>query len=208
MARNSRNQAVIDKFEIIEVATVSRWCRDTGNWARLVEGFHPEANVETSWFSGTPEQFAEQSKHMMAGLKPTEGPRHIMGNPCVILKGDRAVCEYYIILYNRRSIDGYEFDFQTWSTCLDLFEKRAKSWRISKRFTIYTKDRMDPYKAGEVPDSYFARMDLSSYPAAIRYHCYRNERNRGKLPSQSLILNGTPEEEAARKEAAEWLADR
>ena len=206
MTDNIRDRAVIDKFEIIEVATVSRWCRDTGDWARLVECFDPDANVDTSWFSGNPQQFAEQSKTMMTNRDPTAGPRHIMGNPYVTLKGDRAVCEYYIILYNRRLVDGYEFDFQTWSTCLDLFGKRDGAWRISKRFTIYAKDRMDPYNPGEVPESYFAQMDLSRYPAALRYHLYRNERSSGRPPSPNLVLKGTPEEEAIRKEAAEWLA--
>jgi len=46
---------------------------------------------------------------------------------------------------------------------------------------------------------------LSRYPAAIRYHCYRNERSSGHAP-KNLILKGSPEETAARKAAAEWLA--
>ena len=144
---------------------------------------------------------------MMAGHHPKDVQRHIMGNPRVTLKGHRAVCEYSIILYQRRVIDGYEFDFQTWSVCLDLFEKRDEKWRIAKRTTIYEKDRMDPHNPAEVPESYFAQMDLSRYPDAVRYHCYRNERS-GYPPSANLVLKGTPREEAARKEAAEWLGDR
>jgi len=207
MIENNRTQAVIDKYEIIEVSTISRWCRDSGDWAGLVECFHSDAQVQSSWFTGSPSEFGQRSKEMMAGHHPKDVQRHVVGNPRVALKGQRAVCEYGVILYQYRVIDGYEFDLTTWSVCLDLFEKRDGRWRISKRITIYEKDRMDPHNPVEVPESYFARMDLSRYPAAIRYHCYRNERS-GYPPSANLVLKGTPQEETVREEAVEWLAGR
>ncbi len=206
MAQITRNRAVVDKFEIIEVSTISRWCRDTGDWKTMGECFHPDAQVDTSWFTGRAEDFVKQSGKMMAGPHPKDVQRHIMGNPYVKLRGDHAVCEYTIILYQRRIIDGYEFDLQTWSACVDLLEKRRGEWRIAKRTTIYEKDRMDAYNPAEVPESYYAQMDLSRYPAAIRYHCYRNERSSGRPPSPNLVLKGSPEEAAARKQAAEWVA--
>jgi len=194
----------MDKFEIIEVSTVLLCCRDSGDWQRLAQCFHPDAQVTTSWFSGSARDFVKQATSMMAGHHPTDTQRHVMSNPHVTLKGDRAVCEYYIILHQGRTMDGYEFDFQTWSVTLDLFEKRNGTWRITKRSNIYEKDRMDPHIPGTVPQSYFDQLDLSRYPAAIRYHCYRNERSSGQVP-KNLILRGSPEEKAARKEAEEWL---
>lgn len=195
----------MDKFEIIEVSTVLLCCRDAGDWKRLAQCFHPDAQVTTSWFSGSAREFAEQSKNMMEGHHPTDTQRHMISDPRVALKGHRAVCEYYVILYQGRTLDGYEFDFQTWSVTLDLFEKRDGAWRICKRSNIYEKDRMDPHIPGSVPQSYFDQLDLSRYPAAIRYHCYRNERSSGH-PPKNLILKGSPEEKAARNEAEEWLA--
>ena len=70
---------------------------------------------------------------------------------------------------------------------------------------IYEKDRMDPHVPGSVPQSYFDQLDLSRYPKAVRFHCYRNERSSGQIP-KNLILKGSPEEKAARKTADEWLA--
>ncbi len=208
MTETTRNQAVIDKFEIIEVSTVSFCYRDAAAWDRLAECFHPDAWVNSSWFAGPAREFIEQARKRMGGYHPTNIQKHIMGNPHVTLRDNRAVCEFYIILYQRRMIDGYEFDLQTWSTFIDLFEKREGTWRIAKRTPIYEKDRMDPYKPTEVPDSYFAQMDLSRYPSAIRYHCYTNERRTGRVPSANLVLKGSPEEEAIRKEAEEWLVGR
>lgn len=197
-------QAVIDKSEIVEVATTSFCSRDAGDWKRLVDCFRPGARLTTSWFDGTAREFAEQSSAMMAGHHPTDTQRHVMGNPRVTLKGARAVCEYYLILYQGRTLDGYEFDFQTWSVVLDLFDKSDGAWRIATRMIIYEKDRMDPHVPGSVPQSYFNQLDLSRYPAAIRYHCYRNEKSSGRSPT-NIIVKGSPEEAAARKSAREWL---
>ena len=205
MTDPSRLQAVIDKSEIIEVATTSFCSRDAGDWKRLVECFRPDARITTSWFNGTAREFAEQSGRMMAGHHPGDTQRHVISNPRVTLGGDRAVCEYYLILYQGRTLDGYEFDFQTWSVVLDLFDRSGGGWRIAKRMIIYEKDRMDPHVPGSVPPSYYAQLDLSRYPVAIRFHCYRNEKSSGQAP-KNIIVKGTPEEAAARKTAGDWLA--
>ena len=204
MTDDTRHQALMDKFEIIEVSTVLLCCRDSGDWQRLAQCFHPDARLTTSWFSGTAREFVEQAAKMMEGHHPGDTQRHVMSNPHVTLKGNRAVCEYYIVLHQGRTMDGYEFDLQTWSVSVDLFEKRDGAWRICKRTNIYEKDRMDPHAPGSVPQSYFDQIDLSRYPAQARYHCYRNERSSGVAPK--LILKGSDGEKAARKEAQEWLA--
>lgn len=205
MTGHERMQAATDKFEIIEVSTSAMICRDTGDWTGLARCFHPDARLTTSWFDGTAREFAEQSRNMMEGHPPGDTQRHMMSNPRVRLNGRRAVNEFYLVLHQGRTLDGYEFDFQTWSVTLDLFEKRDGEWRISRRMMIYEKGRMDPRAPGSVPQSYFDGLDLARYPAAIRYHCYRNERSSGHVP-RNLILKGSPEERAARQAAEDWLA--
>jgi hypothetical protein len=200
-------EEVIDKFEIIEVSTVAMHCRDRGEWDELAKCYHPEARVTTSWFNGTAAEFAAQSKAMLARHHPQDTTRHMMSNPRVRLNGHRAVNEFYLVLHQGRLMDGYEFDFQTWSVTLDLFEKRDGAWKISRRSMIYEKARMDPRVPGSVPQSYYDSLDLSKYPEPIKFHCYRNERLAGHVP-RNLILKGSPEEKAARQAAAEWLAGK
>lgn len=205
MTDHARIQAAADKFEIIENSTNTLHCRDSADWNNLAQCFHDDAQLTTSWFKGTAREFAEQSRNMMAGHHATDTQRHRMGNPRVTLNGNRAVCEFYVILYQGRTLDGYEFDFQTWSVSLDLYEKRNGVWRICSRSNIYEKDRMDPHVPGSVPQSYWDSLDLSKYPAAVRYHCYRNEKSSGHAP-KNMILKGSAGEKAARKAAGEWLA--
>jgi hypothetical protein len=205
MTDNARVQAMVDKFEIIENSINTLHCRDSADWNGLAQCFHDDAQLTTSWFKGTAKEFAEQSRRMMDGHHPTDTQRHRMGNPRVKINGNRAVCEFYVILYQGRTLDGYEFDFQTWSVSLDFYEKRDGAWRVCRRANIYEKDRMDPHVPGSVPQSYWDGLDLSKYPAAVRYHCYRNERSSGHAP-KNMILKGSPGETAARADAAAWLA--
>ena len=205
MSNANRIQTAIEKFEITQVSNTLLSCRDSGDWATLVSCFHPDARVTTSWFDGTAEEFAKASKNMMDGHHKKDTQRHTISNPRVTINGHRAVNEYYVILYQGRVMDGYEFDLTTWSVTLDLFEKRNDEWRICKRSNIYEKDRFEPHVPGSVPNSYYENLDLSAYPPAIRFHCYRNERSSGHKP-KNLILKGSPEETVARKAAADWLA--
>src|SRR5687767_6311589 len=99
MMDNKKLQAVIDKFEIIEVSTRLLCYRDAPDWQRLGECFHPDAQVTTSWFSGTAREFVVQARQMMEGHHTRDTQRHVMSNPTVTVKGNRAVCEYYIILH-------------------------------------------------------------------------------------------------------------
>ncbi len=205
MTDNARLQAVMDKFEIIENCTVSLCCRDTADWTRLGQCFHPDARLTTSWFDGTAREFVEQSRNMMEGHHSGDTQRHLMGNPRVMIKGHRAVCEYMLILFQGRTLDGYEFDLESWAMVLDLCERRDGVWLISKRSIIYEKGRMDPHVPGSVPQSYFDQLDLSRYPAAMKFHLYRNEKSSGRVP-QKLNLKGSPEEKAVRQGAEDWLA--
>jgi hypothetical protein len=141
----------------------------------------------------------------MSTHHPGDTQRHMMCNPRVTLAGERAVCEFYVVLYQGRTLDGYELDFQTWSVTLDLYQKWNGAWRIARRFNIYEKDRMDPHVPGTVPDSYYRNLDVSRYPRAVRFHCYRNERSSGEAP-KNIIVRGSEEEKAARASAQDWIA--
>lgn len=207
MTEHARMQAVIDKVEIMQVSNTLLSARDDADWEKLAQCFHPDAHVKTSWFDGTAQGFAEAARKRMESRHSNDTQRHAISNQRVTVNGNRAVNEFYLMLYQGRTLDGYEFDFVTWSVTLDLFENRNGEWRISKRSNIYEKDRIDPHVPGSVPSSYYQGLDLSRYPRAIAFHCYRNERSSGD-PPKNLILKGSPEETVARQETKDWLAGK
>lgn len=203
---NERLEAAADRSEILEVAMRSLVHRDQGNWDELIDCFHPDARIVTSWFEGNAHEFIDGSRRMMGSHDPDDSQKHFSGNQRVSLGGERALCEYYLTLHQRRRIDGYLFDFQTWSSVLDMFERREGAWRVLGRWMIYEKDRMDPHKPGEVPESFFREMDLSPFPEALRYHCWRNAQGSGRQPSEEIVIEGGDRARTTREAARRWLS--
>ena len=201
---NALEQSVA-RSEIIEIAMRSMVHRDRGDWDELIACFHPDAQIVTSWFEGNAHEFIEGSSRMMGSHEASDSQKHFSGNQRAYLNGDRALCEYYLTLHQRRRIDGYLFDFQTWSSVLDMFEKRDGSWRVLGRWMIYEKDRMDPHKQGEVPESFFKELDLSPFPEALQYHCWRNAKNSGRMPSDGIVIEGSERAKKTRESAKNWL---
>ncbi len=206
MSDEARLREAADRLEMTEASMLSLACRDAGDWENLLDCFHPDAEIATSWFSGRAREFIEESRRMMGGHHAGDSQKHAAGSVRARARGARGVCEYYVVLHQRRTLDGFEFDFSTWSSVVDFHERRGGRWRIARRATIYEKDRMDPHRPGEAPASYFEAMDLAPYPKALRYHCWRNERFSGRPPGENLILEGTDASRRVREEARLWLA--
>ena len=200
-----RLEEAADRSEILDLSMRAMVYRDRGDWDQLINCFHPDARLVTSWFEGKAHQFIEDSRSMMHGHDPGDSQKHIAANPRFILNDVRALGECYLTLHQRRKIDGYLFDFQTWSSVLDMFEQRDGEWRLLSRWMIYEKDRMDPHKQGEVPASFFDEMDLSPFPDALKYHCWRNARSSGQMPSDDIHIEGSERAKVTRAAARVWL---
>lgn len=207
MVDDRKLQENLDRNDIKDVLSIVSYARDSGLWEDLRECYHPDATLTTSWFSGTRDEFIEGAKKLKITRHEGESQKHTITNPWIRLNGNRAVAEHELILYQRRLVDGVELDFTTWSRVVVLFEKRDGAWRICKRSNIYEKDRMDPYKPDELPDSFYASIDLEGYPQAIRYHCWRNAKV-GHEPTSNIIIKNSPEEKTAREEAENWISGK
>ncbi len=201
----NRLEAAADRSEILDISLRSFVYRDRGTWDGLLDCFHADAQILSSWFEGNAHEFINGSSDMMKSHNPADSQKHVIGNQHVNLNGDRAFADFYVTLNQRRQIDGYLFDFMTWSNVIDMHLRRDGQWRIIGRFTIYEKDRMDPHKRGEVPDSFFENMDLSPFPDALKYHCWRNVQGSGEMPAKGLAIEGTDRAKSIRKDVRTWL---
>jgi hypothetical protein len=206
MVDDKKLQQAVDRNEIENLIAISIIARDSGFWADLVDCYHPDASLSSSWFSGKPEDFAKESAGKMTAFRAGETQKHMTGNHWVRVNGDHAISESDLILFQRRLIDGIELDFTTWSRRIHLFEKRNGDWKIWWRTNIYEKDRMDPLKPSDLPQGFYESMDLSKYPMQVRYHCWRNEKG-GFPPAKNLCVKGSPREEEVRERARQWIAE-
>ena len=69
---------------------------------------------------------------------------------------------------------------------------------------VYEKDRFDPVNPAHVPDGFFEQMNLSQYPPACKFLCYRLAL-KGYKPKGNIIQSGSNGEIRLKKEAANWL---
>ncbi len=186
---------------------VMRWgqARDSDDWETLAACFHDDATIHISWMSGAVSDFLAGSQASAGRRKPGAHVKHVFAGPWARVNGDRAFCRCNVNLFARATIDGHEFDFQSWFRFFDRLEKRDGVWRIVERTGVYEKDRMDAVDPSAVPLSYFADMDLSAYKPEVRHLCYRQSKT--GVPSMPDMITVYSPEEAVLKQACEkWLA--
>jgi 3-phenylpropionate/cinnamic acid dioxygenase small subunit len=204
MANNNLSTATEDEHQISSL--LIRWghARDNDDWETLAGCFHDDATIHISWISGPARDFVARSRAMATARKPGEHNKHVISGPWIRVNRDRAFSRCHANLYIRSTIDGYEFDLQSWLRFFDLLEKRDNVWRIVKRTAVYEKDRLDPVDPRGVPKDFFAGMDLSAFPASAKFLCYRQVRS-GRSPSTNIVSVYSDEERGLREEGERWL---
>jgi len=205
MIDEAKIQESIDRSEIINLISKSILTRDSGLWDKLAECYHSEAEFTSSWYKGSPADFFKIAEEKLSRAKAEGGEqKHLTSNHWIEIRGNRALAECDLILFMRRAIKGVDLDFTTWSRRLQLIARENGEWKIYRRWIIYERDRMDPVDLRVQVEDYYDPDALASYPEKLRYHLWRNN-VLGSAPERHIVLRGTKEEEAARREARDWF---
>jgi hypothetical protein len=204
MANNNLSALVEDEHQIASL--LIRWghARDSDDWETLAGCFHDDGTIRISWISGPAKDYIARSRAMAAARKPGEHSKHLISGPWIRVNRDRAFSRCHANLYIRTTIDGHEFDLQSWFRFFDLLERRDNVWRIVKRTAVYEKDRMEPVDPRGVSKDFLNDMDLSAFPASAKFLSYWQLRS-GRSPSTNIISVYSDEERALREEGETWL---
>jgi hypothetical protein len=205
MAHNDLSTLIEDEHQIASL--LIRWghARDSDDWETLAGCFHDDATIHISWISGSAKDYIARSRAMAAARKLGEHAKHSISGPWIRVNRDRAFSRCHANLYVRTTIDGHEFDLQSWIRFFDLLERRDGIWRIVKRSAVYEKDRLEPVDPRGVPKNFFDDMELSAFPASAKFLCYWQLRS-GRSPSTDNIISVySDEERALREEGERWL---
>jgi len=184
--------------------TVQNWAlwRDTGAWEQLRSCYAPGARVQTTWMSGTAEEFIAAST---AGFGKPQAPRatHSIGASSIQIQGDRALAETRMILLLRATLDGIEVDATAWGRFVDWFVRHEGRWVIARRHSIHEKDRLDPVNPGAElkPDP----VRLASFPVGYRHLAYLQSHG-GASITFDLALHNSPAQGALYAAGRTWLA--
>ncbi|CAL9648149.1 nuclear transport factor 2 family protein [Streptomyces sp. enrichment culture] len=128
---------------ILQVITGERQARDRGWWNQLSEYYHPEARIQTSWFSGSIAEYIDASKKMAV----SDPAGHRLGQPAIRVNGGRAVAEVPMTIEFRGEVLGVEADLTVYIRFLHRIERRNE-WRLLSSVAIFERDTITPAVPG------------------------------------------------------------
>lgn len=193
------NTHTADEVAIREV--VDRWAvaRDAGLWDALLDCWHDDGRMRTTWCRATREEFVD------AVRKASENGlvvHHYLGGTMVEIEGDRAIAMSKTTIANRLEFEGVESDLMCWGRFYDYFERRDGRWAIVLRVPIYEKDRVDPVEPGATVE--IDRELLATFPAGCRYLLYAQTRAGLPVITDQYGLHD-PRLEGLYESGAAWL---
>lgn len=115
---------------------------DRNDREAILSAYHPGAYDDHGEYKGSPEGFADyvDAFHRERYV----GTTHFLGNELIVVAGDKAVSETYVLAILRFENEGKLFDFSGHGRYLDRWECREGEWRITERLTMVDADRIDP----------------------------------------------------------------
>ena len=200
-ASNQFDTALLDRIAIREL--IDNWVvwRDSCDWDRFRQVWHPEGRMMATWFQGTGDEFIKVSQEGFArGVRIV----HFLGGNSVEVAGSRAISQTKMTIGQRADVDGVRCDVVCTGRFYDFLEKRNGRWGIMLRQPIYEKDRIDP-----VDPATRLELDqtlLASFPEGYRHLAYLQTRIGYEVKRDMPGLTGR-EVEALYKRGNAWLSE-
>jgi hypothetical protein len=120
-----------DRWQITDLIT--GWIhRDLGEWDKLRELFHPDGEIEVTWFEGRASDFIDGSMRMGGSALKT---KHLIGTPVVTFNGDRALVETNAVIVAENA--ALNLGCAAHNRFFDKVERRDGVWKLVKRQSVY-----------------------------------------------------------------------
>lgn len=169
--------------------------RDLGQWERLRDLFHPDGEIEVTWFEGKASDFVDGSIRMGAS---DLSAKHLIGTPVVTFNGGKAIVETNAVIVADNARLG--LGCSNHNRFYDLVEKRDGIWKIVKRQSIYDMGSFT-FPDGLVP---IDKAVLANYPRAYAPLAYLLEKS-GFPIARVFATRGDALEQRMKAKAYAWL---
>ena len=184
-----------DRLQITDLITGWMY-RDLGDWERLRDLFHPDGEIEVTWFEGSFNDFVDGSMRMGASDLRT---KHLIGTPVVTLHGDKAVVETNAMIVGENV--RIDLGCSVHNRFFDLAEKRGGRWKLVKRHSVYDMGTFT-FPQGLVDIDHAA---VKRYPREYAPLAYVLEKS-GFPVERVFATPGSALEKRMKADAAAWLA--
>ena len=191
---------MLEHVRIAELLTGWGYWRDTCNWARLAACYTSDAQMLTTWFSGTASDFIAASQRMAA---KGSNLQHYIGTPIIDINQDRATAATRIQLMVRAQIDGVPVDATCYGRFHDRLVKQGGIWRIQRRVPVYEKDAICAVHPEGVLKLDINR--LQAFPPHYQFLAYLQSLG-GATITPDLPAPNSPAERQLFKDDEAWLS--
>jgi hypothetical protein len=143
MPEMTRLAELADKQAITEILYLYARGWDRMDEEAIRACFHPDSTHKHGGFEGASSDFI---RFGLDACKEVRGMSHLITNPLIVLKGDRAISECSFLAHHRRPrTDGGEGeeDFFLKGRYLDRFERRDGVWKIARREGYHDFERVE-----------------------------------------------------------------
>ncbi|KAL2784549.1 hypothetical protein BJX66DRAFT_343908 [Aspergillus keveii] len=156
---------ILAEVELQSLIIRERFVRDTGQWVKLREAYHPDPSrtrIRTMWHDGDIDGFVSGSQK----LHTTSGAiiHHVVPAEYKI-NGCKAVVDCWCFINARLPIHGHDYELKTSLRLLYRCEKFENQWKLLTLEPIYIHDLLAP-----VPPAPILKMKgLESYRQSYRF---------------------------------------
>jgi len=193
---------MVDSESLLAIrAIVEDWVvfRDSGLYDRLLDLWHEDGRMMTTWAQVSAADFVARSKE---AFDRGSAVQHFLGGSHIDIVGDRAIAQTKTTIAQRGLVDGVPCDATCFGRFYDFFERRRGVWKLVLRQPIYERDRLDPV----APDAVLSldQALLDSFPEGYRHLAYMQTRLGMAVKTDMPGLRG-PEVEALYASGQVWL---
>jgi hypothetical protein len=146
---SANDQSGAEALITAEIQNLVQRARDFQSWDEMADCYHPDAEVEISWFRGSADDFVEGSKRIAAA-----GTRsiHQMAPSVITVRGDRALSDTGCEIHVLANLDGIDMIVSSQARLLSRVERRDGQWRLSGFRTLYVWDTLTPVRPSRAPE--------------------------------------------------------
>ena len=198
----------LDRLAIAEIILRERTARDSAYWEEMASYYHPESEIEVSWFKGSGADFVERSKlQYEASKRRSDGADrlnfHEMGSAVVNVRNGRAIAETACTLHSFFPLNGIACKNTGFVRLMWRAQSLNRRWLIAGLRCAYLRDLITPCNPNQIP--HIDQAELDRYRASYRFTSYHLSRL-GLDPKDDLPGADRPETIVAlRKAERAWL---
>ena len=201
MSKNVSDRLAVlaDELEIRQL--IENWAllRDTGDFDRFGQLWHPEGWMVATWFQASGADFTDRARQTFDRQKGM----HILGGSSIQAAAPRAVAQTRMQILTRSTLEGVEVDVACFGRFFDFFETVDEVWKLRHRQPVYELDQLRP-----VDPNATIKLDperLARFPEGYRHLAYV-QTQMGFDVSPGLPVARGPAVDALMKRGVEWLS--